>query len=126
MKTLEDLKNLFPILVDYVRENDHRIGSCYYEQDEDGWGLCCDYENNYVCYEEDGWYIEISYKCAGTWCEDGDGYWTPRETYLKSASGGVEEITATHYDEETGEETEFDDDDLDELYRRINKELENL
>ncbi|MCM1140949.1 MAG: hypothetical protein NC453_20455, partial [Muribaculum sp.] len=64
MKTLDDLKKLIPTLVDLVKNNDHEIGKSYPEQDEDGWSMCSEYEDNYLCYEEDGWCIEICYRCT--------------------------------------------------------------
>ncbi len=126
MKTIEDLKNLFPTLIDLVASNDHEIGESYFEQDEDGWGRCSDYEDNYVCYEEDGWLIEISYRCCGEFDNDPGDYWTPPCCDLIRGWGEVTEITAYHYDEETDEETEFSDDDLQELWKELDKVLENI
>ncbi|MCM1142291.1 MAG: hypothetical protein NC453_27285, partial [Muribaculum sp.] len=77
MKTIDDLKALFPTLIELVANNDHEIGDSYIEQDEDGWGRCNDYNDNYVSYEEDGWCIEISYRCCGEWDNDPGDYWTP-------------------------------------------------
>ena len=51
MKTIADLNALIPTLVDLLRKNGHEIGESYYDQDEDGWGLCDDSTTNYLCYE---------------------------------------------------------------------------
>lgn len=126
MKTIDDLKKLFPTLIELVANNDHEIGQSCYEQDEDGWGRCDDYEDNYVSYEEDGWSIEISYRCCGVWDSDPGDYWTPSSCDLRRAWGNVTEITAYHYDDDTEEESEFSGNDLKELYKAINKVLKNI
>ena len=126
MKTIEDLKKLIPTIVEQIKSTDHEIGECYPEQDEDGWGMCCDYTDNYFSYEEDGWMIEISYRCCGEWdCDSGD-YWTPPSCDLRKAWGEVTEITAYHYDDDTDEESEFTKDDCSELWSAIDKVLEKI
>lgn len=124
MKTIADLNALIPTLCDLVENNNHEIGSTWYGRYEEDYE--CNYESNYVCYEEDGWLIEISYKCAGDWDEDPGDYWTPSSRDLRRAWGEVTEITATHYDEETDEETEFCDDELNELWNAVDKVLETI
>ena len=126
MKTIDDLKALFPTLIELVANNDHEIGESYMEQDEDGWGRCNDYTDNYVSYEEDGWCIEISYQCCGDWDIDNGDYWTPPSCDLRKAWGEVTEITDYHYDDETGDESEFSDDDLKDLYKELDKVLEDI
>lgn len=126
MKTLEDLKKLFPIIVEEIRDSDHEIGESYPDQDEDGWYTCHDYEDNYYSYEEDGWLIEVSYRCTGNWDNDPGDYWTPPSSDLRSAWGEVTEITATHYDEDTDEESEFSKDDLSELWNAIDEVLKDI
>lgn len=124
MKTIADLNALITILVDLIRNNGHEIGESYYEQDEDGWGRCDDSTPNYLCYEKDGWLIEIYYDCCGEWDNDPGDYWTPPSSTLRRAWGEVTEITAYHYDEDTDEETEFSGNDLNELWSAINNALE--
>lgn len=127
MKTLADLNALIPTLCDLVKNNDHEIGDSYYERDEDGFGCCCsEYESNFVCYEEDGWLIEISYQCAGEWDNDPGDYWTPPSSDLKRAWGEVTEINAYHYDEDTDEEIEFSESDVNELWIALDKVLERI
>lgn len=126
MKTLEDLKKLIPTIVEQISGADHEIGECYPEQDEDGWGMCSDYETNYYSYEEDGWLIEVTYECCGEWDNDPGDYWTPPSCDLRKAWGEVTEITATHYDEDTDEETEFERKDLKELWEAIDEALKNI
>lgn len=126
MKTIEDLNSLIPTIVDLLKNNDHEIGESYYEQDEDGWGRCDDGISNHITYEEDGWLIEISYECCGEWDNDPGDYWTPPSSDLRRAWGEVTEITASHYDEDTDEETEFSDDDLNVLWGALDEELKNI
>lgn len=75
------------------------------------------------CYEEHGYYIEGSGIVGGDWYEDGDGYWAPREYYLKYGWGYLNELSITHYDEETDEETEFPDEVVNDIFGRLDKEL---
>lgn len=126
MKTLEDLKKLFPIIVEEIRDRDHEVGESYADQDEDGWYTCNEYASNYYAYEKDGWLIEVSYKCAGDWDNDPGDYWTPPSSSLDRAWGEVTEITASHYDEDTDEESEFSEDDLSELWDAIDEALKDI
>lgn len=126
MKTKADLNALIPTLVDLLTSQDHEIGDSYYEQDEDGWGVCHEPATNYFCYEEDCWLIEVTYECCGEWDNDPGDYWTPPSSDLRRAWGEVTEISAYHYDEETDEETEFSEDDLNELWSALDKELEDI
>lgn len=126
MKTLDDLKKLIPTLVDLVKNNDHEIGKSYPERNEDGWSMSSDYESNSVCYEEDGWCIEIYYRCTGEWDIDSGDYFTPPSCDLRSAWGEVTEIAASHYEEDTEEDTEFTEDDCSELWSAIDKVLEKI
>lgn len=126
MKTLENLKNLIPTIVEQISGADHEIGESYFEQGEDGWGRCNDYTTNYFTYEEDGWLIEVEYRCCGEWDNDPGDYWTPPSCDLRKAWGEVTEITASHYDEDTEEETEFEDKDLNELWNAIDEALKDI
>lgn len=126
MKTKSDLHALIPTLVELMQNNDHEIGESYFEQDEDGWGRCCDYTDNYLCYEEDGWLIEISYRCCGEWNNDPGDYWTPPSCDLRKAWGEVTEINASHYDEDTDEESEFTDEDTADLWKALDEVLKDV
>lgn len=126
MKTIADLNALIPTIVDLIRNNDHEIGESYYEQDEDGWGRCDESTSNYVCYEKDGWLIEIYYDCCGEWDNDPGDYWTPPSSDLRRAWGEVTEITATHYDEDTDEESEFSEEDVKILWCALDEELKDI
>lgn len=126
MKTKSDLNALIPTLVKQLSSTDHEIGESYYEQDEDGWGRCDDATTNYFCYEEDGWFIEVTYECCGEWDNDPGDYWTPPSCDLRKAWGEVTEITASHYDKDTDEETEFSEDDVKELWSALDKVLEDI
>lgn len=126
MKTIADLNALIPTLVELIRNNDHEIGESYYEQDEDGWGRCDDSTTNYLCYEEDGWLIEVTYECCGEWDNDPGDYWTPPSCVLRRAWGEVTEITATHYHEDTDEESEFSEEDVNKLWIALDEELKDI
>ncbi len=126
MKTKADLDAIIPAIVEKLSNNGHEIGESYYERDEDGWGRCDDSTTNYLCYEEDGWFIEITYECCGELDNDPGYYWNPPSCVLRKAWGEVTEITAYYYDEETEEESEFSDDDLNELRSALDEELKNI
>ncbi|ROT10410.1 hypothetical protein ED388_04635 [Muribaculaceae bacterium Isolate-007 (NCI)] len=126
MKTKADLDAIIPTLVELIRNNDHEIGESYYEQDEDGWGRCDDSTTNYLCYEEDGWLIEVTYECCGEWDNDPGDYWTPPSCDLRRAWGEVTEITATHYDEDIDEESEFSEEDVNKLWIALDEELKDI
>lgn len=126
MKTIADLNALIPTLVELIRNNDYEIGESYYEQDEDGWGRCDDSTTNYLCYEEDGWLIEVTYECCGEWDNDHGDYWTPPSCDLRRAWGEVTEITATHYDEDIDEESEFSEEDVNKLWIALDEELKDI
>lgn len=126
MKTTEDLLKLIPAIVDLVETNDHEIGETSFEQSEDGWGLGISYMENHVRYEKDGWMIDVYYKCTGEWEEDGGDFWTPSSCELKNATGEVTEIEASHFDDETKEDSEFTEDDFTELRKAINDVLKNI
>lgn len=121
MKTIEDLRALYPTIIDEIVNDTHEFGETYYGPD--GWE---DYEDNFYTYEEDGWLIEIVYRCTGIFVNDPGDYWTPPCHDLEEGWGNVAEMSVTHYDEETGDETVFEDDDLCELNTLIDKALSNL
>nr|DAF09571.1 MAG TPA: hypothetical protein [Caudoviricetes sp.] len=126
MKSKSDLNALIPTLVEQFLKKGHEIGESYFEHDEDDWGRCEDSTTNYFCYEEDGWFIEVTYECCGEWDNDPGDYWTPPSSDLIRAWGEVKEISASHYDEDTDEESEFSEDDLCELWEELNKSLEHI
>lgn len=126
MKTISDLNVLIPTLVDLLCSQDHNIGESYMDCDEDGACYCTEAEGNTFYYEEDGWYIEVSYECSGEWVYERGDYWTPSVSYLTEARGEVTEIICNHYDDETGDETDFTDEDLNELWKALDKALEHI
>lgn len=126
MKTVADLNALIPVIADKLSKHNHEIGKCVYERDEDGCARSDDPLINYFYYEEDGWSIEIVYECCGEWDYAPRDYWTPSSRTLLSAWGEISDITAIHYDEGTDEETEFNEDDLKELWTALDKTLEKI
>jgi hypothetical protein len=115
MKTVKDLNELIPSLINLVLDNPE-IGTRYFGNCED------DYEEewayNRAIYDENGWYIEIEYRCIAD--EDYDCH-----SSLTKAWGEIESIEASH-DDENGGYIEFTDNDLNELKKEINKALERI
>lgn len=117
MKTKSDLNALIPDIVELLGQNSHEIGSCSYDIDENGPCRCDDDPiENYFCYEQDGWTIEIFYDCFGDW--DGDT--------LRRAWGRVTDIMASHYDEATRELSEFSESDCEDLWAAADKALSRI
>ncbi len=116
MKSLQHLQKLYSILVNLLRTNSHVFGNCY--------GDCAALNN--IWYEEGGWDIEISYTCTAEIEHDAGDYWTEEYNNVKSAYGELINLSVSHYDEETDEETEFTSNQLKELRVLLIKELENL
>ena len=116
MKTLLELNALIPTIIEMMNEEQPEIGD--YEEGE--------YESNTLTYEEDGWTIEIVYKCTGYWNIEDETYSNPGCADLLKGWGEIENIYAFHLDEETAEETEFSSEDLTDLYNAVNKNLKQL
>lgn len=114
MKTTKDLNDLIPTLLELVANNEHEIGECDNP------------ETNYICYNKDGWCIEITYECSGKFMDDPGDYWTPPFRELLSASGKVTELSAFHFDKQTNDDSWFSDDDVKELWEALDKELINV
>ena len=126
MKSIEDLNKLIPTLVELIKNNKHEIGESIIENDGYDWGICEESCTNYLTYEEDGWCIQITYECCGEWeCDPGD-YWTAHSSELIRAWGEVSEISAYHYDEILGEEIEFSDEDVTELWIALDKAIQTI
>ena len=108
--TTENLDNIFNQIVETMCES---IEFNVYDEDK----------SFSFCYDENGFYIEGSGIVGGDWHVDGDGYFEPREYQLKYGRGNLEDLSITHYDEETGEETEIADDFVNEIKKRLDKAL---
>lgn len=109
MKTIADLNAIIPSLVDLINE-------LFIES----------YESGEAIYDVDGWDIHISFHIDCEWGYEPGDYWHPDDSYLISACGYVTEISASHCDDETGEETEFSEDELHVIWDALNKNLENI
>lgn len=120
------LTQRIPDIVAQFERKNHEIGNSYFECGDDGWNRCNDYIDNIFKYEDNGWYIEVAYKCCGEWSEDAGDYWTPGSIELKKAWGEVEDVWATYNDKSTGEEYDFCMDDLTELLNALNQSLKNI
>ena len=122
MKTIAELNALIPQLIKLVFE-DPEIGKTHCGKREDD--MDTQWEYNYVCYEKDGWLIEIEFKCTGLWQYYPGDYYSPADEACISAWGEVMEINASHTDED-GEETIFEWNDLKELYDTLNHKLSSF
>lgn len=105
MKTIDDLKKILPRIIEKMLEKPE-IGysACGSSEDDtiEEWA-----ENN-VFFEEDGWEIDIQYRCVSD---------------STRTRGEVTEIYVSHYDDATDEETTFDDESINEITNIINRSL---
>jgi hypothetical protein len=108
MKTISDLNAIIPTISEALVANNHEIG-----------------ETNEFIYDEDGWYVEITYSTDGEYYnEDGD-YSTPSCYELKRAWGEVIDLGASYSDED-GNEVEFSNRDLKTLRSALNEALKDI
>ena len=126
MKTIEELKRelkeLVPTFVDLMLE-DPSIGTAWYCEE----GFDSDPASNYICYEKDGWTIDISYELCGIPYFRAATYWEPEENGWQKTWGEVTEIIAGYYDEDEDKEVLIEDEEfLAELTREIEAELKNF
>lgn len=106
----KNLDEIFNELVDLMRE------SIEFTPDKES------YDFDFI-FEDYGFSIEGHGEVGGTWYEEGDGYMTPRESYLRYGWGRLDELTITHCDEETGEETEITEEMIDKISERLQDDL---
>lgn len=121
MKTISDLNALTPQLVALVLDNP-TIG----EHFQDGNDYNETWSENYISYDDDGWCVEVSFQCCGVWDYDRGDWATPPSWTLQRAWGEVTDLTASHYDETTDEETSFVGNELNELWSALNRALKNI
>lgn len=121
MKTTSDLNALIPQLVALMLDNP-KIG----EHFQDGNDYDETWSENYVSYDDDGWCVEVSFQCCGVWDYDRGDWATPPSWTLQHAWGEVTDLTASHYDETTDEETVFDGADLDELRSALDRSIKTV
>lgn len=91
-------------------------------------GAICrdDYDSatNSIYFENDDFMVEGSFSASGYYQETGDGYWTPRETYVTGVSVSVDELTVYQYNPETEDfDIEVDDKVVNELSAYLEKHL---
>lgn len=108
---------LLPLLSRLVLK-DPEIGDYCYGDCEDLSGPR--WAENFVSYDEDGWCVEISFRCCGHCVEDCGS------TFVSDAWGEVTDIFAQHYDEKTETETIFNPDDIAPLWNALDKVLEAI
>lgn len=114
----ERLNAIIPTVADLIRKSDHKIGISEYDEDQ--------YEDNHFIYDQDGWNIEIDYRCCGKWYNDLGDYWNPPCTDLIRAWGNVSNMSVSYYDENTDDEIDFSSDELKEFHSEINKVLRSI
>lgn len=83
-----------------------------------------DSESNGIYFENEQFFVEGSYSASGYFHESGDGYWTPRETYVTGVSVTVDELTAYQFNPETEDfDIEVDAKLVNELSSYLEKHL---
>lgn len=111
MKTIADLNALIPTLVKLLHAYEQNSGGTYADEDENG---CCttrEWAENSREYLEDGWEIY---------------FWYELNERKHDATGRITDMSVCHYDEATEELTDFDGDDLNELWLALDKELVSI
>ena len=123
MKTEKDLNELIPQLISMILDNPE-IGDSYSEDGDGGYEE--EWAENYANYYQDGWNIEVNYRCIGKWdCDPGPSY-CPSNLNRLGATGEVTGIFASYLDEDTDEYKEFSDEEIDTLWRALDKSLEKI
>lgn len=104
MKTTEDLNALIPtITAKFLAE--FKTGDLSNGSNKSG-----------VCYEEDGWVIDVDMDIDASFSYDEMGFDViPWSVELESLSYSVTKVSAYHYDYDTDEETEFTEEECGEL-----------
>ena len=115
MKTIADLNSLLPTLIKLIKTVPHNV--C--DSDSEG-------ESNFLYYDKDGWDIQIRYECYGEWDNDPGDYWTAPSSELVRVNAEVTELFAHHYDEKTGEEIDFSEEELREFWIALDKAIETI
>lgn len=111
------LKDYFDKIVEHCGK-DVEVGCRDYDGD--------DYRTNYICFEEDGYYIEGSFGVCADIIEDGDGYWTPYVTSVRRASVRVDELEVSWCDPVTDEEEDVPQEEIDALRDYIENEIPEM
>lgn len=112
------LKDYFDSILDNAA-SDAEVGA--YSGDD--WDDPC---TNSIYFENEQFIVEGSYDAIGYWHEDGDGYWTPRETYVTGVSVSVDELEAYQYNPETEDfDIEVPEDIIKDLIKYLEKNLPN-
>ena len=114
----EKLHELIPAITELIRNSEHNIGVSECGEDQ--------YEDNCFIYDQDGWSIEIEYRCCGKWYNDLGDYWNPPCTDLICAWGDVSSMSVSFYDENTDDEIDFSSAELKEFHAEINKVLRSI
>ena len=109
--SLPSLDAIASVILDEISKKNHAIGFSDYDDSE--------YDDNYYYHEKDGWRVELAYRLCGKWCIDTGDYWTPPSTDLTKVWGDIMELTVSYDNDETGENHEFDEEELKNLRTQI-------
>lgn len=126
MKTIEDLRALFPTFLKEILASEIDRGETYVEFDEDGCGLCETNGENMYVYDKGNWNVEIYFDVHGRLVEDeGDRYTSPYSWYEDTKLVGYS-ASASYYDEETGDAADFEVSDMEEFFKMLGEEIAQL
>ena len=114
----ERISAIIPKVAELISKADHKIGISEYDEDR--------YEDNHFIYDQDGWNIEIEYRCCGKWYNDLGDYWNPPCTDLICAWGDVSSMSVSFYDEDTDDQIDFSSYELKDFHSAINKVLRSI
>lgn len=110
-KTKADLDALIPAICALMEEATPEYGESYWYMDEDGrYSQSDDYAYNGIAYEEDGWLIEVGYRCCASYDDEGN---------TKDQWGELTDINASWYDDDTDELTEFSEEETEDLWKAL-------
>ncbi len=115
-----DITTVIPEVIKLINENKSGFEIGNYEGDEA-------YIWNQVCYDEDGWYIEVNFQCTGYWGYDPGDWYQPEDAWVERAWGEmeIEDLLVSHFDENDNE-TELSEEEIEPLFDAIIKELEEI
>lgn len=84
-------------------------------------------ETNYFTFVEDGYNISGSFNAEGKWGKCGDGFFEPKEEYLKDVKvSNVEIHESKWWDEDTDQEFDIPQSEIDVLIEAIEKKLPEM
>lgn len=110
------LETIIAIIVPELSKREHQVGYSYYEDGDE-------YKTNFFCYEENGWFVDLSYDLCGKWVVEKQTYWTPGDEYISKVWGNISGLDISYENEETGESYEYSEDELEEFKEKLLEEI---